>query len=68
MGHKGVRLLAVTGGSGVVRQAMTNAIREGCRTATLITTRTSADAEAIARQMFDRGLFDDLIADTDNST
>lgn len=33
----------------MVRQAMTNAIREGCRNATLITTRTSSDAETIVR-------------------
>ncbi len=30
MGHKGIRLLAVTGGSGVVRQAMTSGKRAIC--------------------------------------
>lgn len=33
----------------MVKQALTNAAREGCRTATLATTRTTARAEAVLR-------------------
>ena len=67
MGHKGVRILAVTGGSGVVRQAMTSGKRAICAGPgnPPVVVDTTADLEHAARGIVAGASFDNNIVCTD---
>jgi len=67
MGHKGVRLLAVTGGAGVVRQAMTSGKRAICAGPgnPPVVVDSTADLEQAARGIVAGGSFDNNIVCTD---
>jgi acyl-CoA reductase-like NAD-dependent aldehyde dehydrogenase len=67
MGHKGIRLLAVTGGSGVVRQAMTSGKRAICAGPgnPPVVVDATADLEQAARGIIAGGSFDNNIVCTD---
>ncbi len=67
MGHKGVRLLAVTGGSGVVRQAMTSGKRAICAGPgnPPVVVDATADLEQAARGIIAGASFDNNIVCTD---
>jgi acyl-CoA reductase-like NAD-dependent aldehyde dehydrogenase len=67
MGHKGVRLLAVTGGSGVVRQAMTSGKRAICAGPgnPPVVVDTTADLDHAARNIIAGASFDNNIVCVD---
>lgn len=67
MGHEGVRLLAVTGGSGVVRQAMTSGKRAICAGPgnPPVVVDTTADLEHAARSIIAGASFDNNIVCVD---
>ncbi|NIP18042.1 MAG: aldehyde dehydrogenase family protein [Xanthomonadales bacterium] len=67
MGHKGVRLLAVTGGSGVVRQAMTSGKRAICAGPgnPPVVVDATADLEHAARDIVAGASFDNNIVCVD---
>ena len=67
MGHKGVRLLAVTGGSGVVRQAMTSGKRAICAGPgnPPVVVDATADLEFAARKIIAGASFDNNIVCVD---
>ncbi len=67
MTHKGVRLLAVTGGSGVVRQAMTSGKRAICAGPgnPPVVVDETADLELAGRQIVAGASFDNNIVCTD---
>ncbi|MGI9343534.1 MAG: aldehyde dehydrogenase family protein [Gammaproteobacteria bacterium] len=67
MTHKGVRLLAVTGGSGVVRQAMTSGKRAICAGPgnPPVVVDATADLELAGRQIVAGASFDNNIVCTD---
>ncbi len=67
MGHKGVRLLAVTGGSGVVRQAMTSGKRAICAGPgnPPVVVDATADLEHAARGIIAGASFDNNIVCVD---
>ena len=67
MTHKGVRLLAVTGGSGVVRQAMTSGKRAICAGPgnPPVVVDTTADLELAGRGIVAGASFDNNIVCTD---
>ncbi len=67
MTHKGVRLLAVTGGSGVVRQAMTSGKRAICAGPgnPPVVVDDTADLELAGRQIVAGASFDNNIVCTD---
>ena len=67
MGHAGVRLLAVTGGSGVVRQAMTSGKRAICAGPgnPPVVVDASADLEHAARSIIAGASFDNNIVCVD---
>jgi len=67
MTHKGVRLLTVTGGSGVVRQAMTSGKRAICAGPgnPPVVVDTTADLELAGRCIVAGGSFDNNIVCTD---
>ena len=67
MVHKGVRLLAVTGGAGVVRQAMTSGKRAICAGPgnPPVVVDSTADLEQAARGIVAGGSFDNNIVCTD---
>ena len=67
MGHEGVRLLAVTGGSGVVRQAMTSGKRAICAGPgnPPVVVDATADLEHAARSIVAGASFDNNIVCTD---
>jgi acyl-CoA reductase-like NAD-dependent aldehyde dehydrogenase len=67
MGHEGVRLLAVTGGSGVVRQAMTSGKRAICAGPgnPPVVVDSTADLEQAARGIIAGASFDNNIVCTD---
>ena len=67
MGHKGVRLLAVTGGSGVVRQAMTSGKRAICAGPgnPPVVVDATADLEHAARSIVAGASFDNNIVCVD---
>ena len=67
MGHKGVRLLAVTGGSGVVRQAMTSGKRAICAGPgnPPVVVDATADLEHAARNIIAGASFDNNIVCVD---
>ena len=67
MGHEGVRLLAVTGGSGVVRQAMTSGKRAICAGPgnPPVVVDTTADLEYAARNIIAGASFDNNIVCVD---
>ena len=67
MGHEGVRLLAVTGGSGVVRQAMSSGKRAICAGPgnPPVVVDTTADLEHAARGIIAGASFDNNIVCTD---
>ncbi len=67
MGHKGVRILAVTGGSGVVRQAMTSGKRAICAGPgnPPVVVDATADLEQAARGIIAGASFDNNIVCTD---
>ena len=67
MGHKGVRILAVTGGSGVVRQAMTSGKRAICAGPgnPPVVVDATADLEHAARNIVAGASFDNNIVCVD---
>lgn len=67
MGHKGVRILAVTGGSGVVRQAMKSGKRAICAGPgnPPVVVDTTADLELAGRSIVAGASFDNNIVCTD---
>jgi acyl-CoA reductase-like NAD-dependent aldehyde dehydrogenase len=67
MGHRGVRLLAVTGGSGVVRQAMTSGKRAICAGPgnPPVVVDATADLDHAARNIIAGASFDNNIVCTD---
>ena len=67
MGHEGVRLLVVTGGSGVVRQAMTSGKRAICAGPgnPPVVVDTTADLEHAARSIIAGASFDNNIVCVD---
>ena len=67
MGHKGIRLLAVTGGSGVVRQAMTSGKRAICAGPgnPPVVVDATADLDHAARGIIAGASFDNNIVCTD---
>ncbi|NHZ73087.1 MAG: aldehyde dehydrogenase family protein [Nitrospirae bacterium] len=67
MRHKGVRLLAVTGGAGVVREAMTSGKRAICAGPgnPPVVVDATADLELAGRQIVAGGSFDNNIVCTD---
>ncbi len=67
MSHEGVRLLTVTGGSGVVRQAMTSGKRAICAGPgnPPVVVDTTADLELAGRCIVDGAAFDNNVVCTD---
>ena len=67
MGHKGIRLLAVTGGSGVVRQAMTSGKRAICAGPgnPPVVVDATADLDYAARNIIAGASFDNNIVCVD---
>ena len=67
MGHKGIRLLAVTGGSGVVRQAMTSGKRAICAGPgnPPVVVGATADLDHAARSIIAGASFDNNIVCVD---
>jgi propionaldehyde dehydrogenase len=67
MGHEGIRLLAVTGGSGVVRQAMTSGKRAICAGPgnPPVVVDATADLEFAARNIVAGASFDNNIVCVD---